>query len=92
VATRSDEEVRGLISAVTMRLLRNAADSTQEDRLKKAIRDWYPDPDTVDEFELRRLTRMVQEGLGGMANLVEERLARLIDAGKAEQVPNRVSA
>ena len=92
MAIRADEEVRGLISAMSVRLLLAAADPSQEERLKRAIRDWYPNPDTVDEFELRRLTRMTQEGLAGMAKLVEDRLERLIDQGKAVQVPNRVSA
>lgn len=92
MATRSDEEVRGLISAITADLLRNAADSTQTERLKRKIRDWYPNQDAVDEFELRRLTSMVQDGLGGMARLVEDRFERLVEQGRAKPVPRRIAA
>lgn len=86
---RSDEELRGLVSEMTMRLLVNAADAGQQERLKRAIRDWYPDTSTVDEFELRRVTEAVREGFRGMANLVDERLERLVESGRAVRLSTR---
>lgn len=81
--TVSDEELRWVISRMVAKMLTTAGDPEQRDRLKRAVRDWFPNQDKVDEFELRRLTEAVAAGFHGMANLVDERLARLLASGKA---------
>jgi hypothetical protein len=92
VATRPDEEVRGLIHEVAARLMRNAADAGQQERLKRRLRDWYPDTNAVDEMELRRIATLVQQGLHGMAALIEQRKERLIVKGEAAEVPLKVGS
>lgn len=91
MSTKSDNELRYLISVLSMRLLTNAGAPERRDALKKAVRDWFPDHDDVDEFELRRITEIVGGGLLGMANLIEQRLGRLIEKEQAEE-PRRMRA
>ena len=91
MSTKRDEELRYLISVLSARLLTNAAAPNRRDALKRAVRDWFPDHDDVDEFELRRITEAVAAGFSGMANLIEERLWRLVEAGRAEE-PRRMRA
>lgn len=79
----TDEEVRWVISQMAARTLTRMGDPERREALKAAVRDWFPDTSKVDEFELRRITDMVAVGFHGMANLVDERLKRLMINGKA---------
>lgn len=82
MSTTSDEQVRWLISQMASRMLTRAGDPEPERRaaLERAVADWLPG---VDAFERRRVAELVAQGFHGMANLVDERRARLEQAGKA---------
>lgn len=80
MATVADEELRWVVSKLAAQMLTRMGDEERRDALKKAVHDWLPD---VDEFELRRCTDAVAKGMYGMANLVDQRLGRLTEQGRA---------
>ena len=79
-AALTDEQVRHLISQMAAKTLTRMGDPERRDALKTAVKDWLPD---ADEFEVRRVTDLVATGFHGMANLIDERLRRLVINGKA---------
>lgn len=78
--TLTDQEIRWVASKMAAKMLTQAADASQRERLKRAVADWAPD---VDEFERRRLADLVARSFLGLANLVDDRLLRLITKGEA---------
>jgi hypothetical protein len=80
MATLTDGEIRWVASQMAARMLTNAAEENQRTRLKQAVRDWAPD---VDEFERRRVADAVASAFKGLANLLDDRLLRLINKGEA---------
>lgn len=68
-------------SLMAARALTRAADPQTRHQLVSALYGWLPE---VDEVTRRELAEGVAADFGQLANLIDHRLARLVDRGSAE--------
>lgn len=78
------EEVRYVVTSVVLQALDELAEDEQG--LKLAAHDWFPD---ADEFDRREIAAWLKQGVEGMAGLIEKRRQGMIESGRTADLLTR---
>ena len=86
MAVPTDGQIVYISSRISAQLLENAAATEHDAALRKAIRTWLPDRDRYDDHTIKQVALVVRENLLIHRTLLLDRLERLVDQERAEEL------
>lgn len=79
-------EVRYVSQMVAAGIMEAAAMPGHQGTLERAVRTWFPDPDKVDAYEIRRVVEQVRTELQLTRASIMGRAERWVSEGKAKKL------